>query len=66
MRTAKAWLGAASILVTSLTAILADNVFEMSEIAVLAAVLIEAVVGVWAIYRVPNAGFVERPLPERL
>lgn len=61
MRAAKAWVAAIALVVTVLTSILADNVFDISEIATLVAVLIEAGLGVWAVYRVPNKGFVEKP-----
>lgn len=61
MRTAKAWVSAAGIVVTALTAALADNVFELNEVATLAAVLVEAGGIVYAVYKIPNKGFIEKP-----
>lgn len=63
MRAAKAIVGAIGLVVTSLTAILADDVFNANEAATLAGVLVEAAIAIWAIWRVPNAGFVEKPRP---
>lgn len=59
MRAAKAWIAAIGMVITSLTAILADNVFDANEVGTLVTVAIEAILLVIAVYKVPNAGFVE-------
>lgn len=61
MEKAKAIVGAIGLVVTALTAILADDVFDINEIGTLVVVLIEAGATIWAIWRVPNAGFVKVP-----
>lgn len=59
MDKAKAIVAAIGMVVTVLTAILADNVFDANEVGTLVTVLIEAGATVWAVWRVPNAGFVK-------
>lgn len=59
MDKAKAIVAAIGMVITALTAILADNVFDANEAGVLLTVLIEAAATVWAVWRVPNAGFVK-------
>lgn len=54
MKAAKAVVGAIGLVVTALTAILADDIFDANEVGTLVTVLIEAGVAVYAIWRVPN------------
>lgn len=50
----KAVVGGVALVVTALTGALADNLVNASEAQTLAAVLVEAVLGVYAVWRVPN------------
>lgn len=61
MRTAKAWLAAAGTVLMAVTAVLTDNVININEVGTLVTVAIEAALTIWAVYKVPNAGFVEKP-----
>lgn len=54
MRTAKAWVAAAGLLVTALTGVFADDVFDIAEGPTLAATLVEAALAVFAVYQVKN------------
>lgn len=59
MDKAKAIVAAIGMVITALTAILADNVLDANEVGTLVTVLIEAAIAVWAVWAVPNAGFVK-------
>lgn len=59
MRAAKAIVAAVGAVVMALSAVLADDIINASEIGTLVTVGIEAVLMVIAVYRIPNAGFVE-------
>jgi hypothetical protein len=59
MRAAKAWIAAAGMVVTALSAAFADEVLNFNEVGVLVTVVLEAVALVGAVYATPNAGFVE-------
>lgn len=61
METAKAIVGAIGLVVTALTAILADNVFDTSEAGIIVTVVIEAAMTTYAIWRIPNTNYVYRP-----
>lgn len=54
MKTAKAWLAGAGLVVTSLTAILADDVFNLDEGVTLVTVVAEIAVSIFTVYRIPN------------
>lgn len=51
---AKAWVAALETVVVALSAAFADDVLGGSETAGLVSTLVVAVLGVWAVYRVPN------------
>jgi hypothetical protein len=61
MRAAKAWVAAIGTVVMALSAVLADDLINANEIGTLVTVGIEAALTILAVYRVPNAGFVEKP-----
>ena len=52
---AKAIVSAVGVVVTALTAALADDVFNLSDVQGLLSAIIPAAVSVWAVWRVPNA-----------
>lgn len=54
MRYAKAWVAAAGMVVTVLTAALADSVFDLSDTTTLVTTLIEAGATVYAVYKIRN------------
>ncbi len=55
MKIAKAVVAGVGMVVTVLTAALADDVLNASEGATLIATAIEAGATIWAVWRVPNA-----------
>lgn len=59
MRAAKAIVAAVGALVMALSAILADDVIDATEVGTLVTLLIEGVLTVLAVYSIPNKGFVE-------
>ena len=54
MSAAKALVAAVGVVVTALTGVLADDVVDVNEVALLVAVLVEAAATVYAVWRVPN------------
>jgi hypothetical protein len=54
MRAAKAWVSAAGMVVTALTAAFADDVFNGNDAAGVVSTVVLAIVSVVAVYRVPN------------
>lgn len=59
MRAAKAIIAALGALIMVLTTALADDVFDANEVGTAVTVIIESIIMVIAVFRVPNAGFVE-------
>lgn len=59
MKTAKAIIGAVGIIVTALTAALADNAIGATDAEALAIAAVEAGAILYALWRVPNARFVD-------
>lgn len=54
MKIAKAVVAGVALVATVLTAALADDVLSITEGQALAAALVEAGAGIWAVWRVPN------------
>lgn len=52
---AKALVAAVGVVLTALTAALADDVFSMADVSALLVAIIPAAASVWAVWRVPNA-----------
>jgi hypothetical protein len=55
MKIAKAVVAAVGMVVTVLTAVLADDVLNASEAGTLTATVVEGALTVYAVWRVPNA-----------
>lgn len=51
---AKAVVSACGVVVTALTAALADDVFNLSDVSALISAVVPAVVTVYAVWKVPN------------
>lgn len=54
MTTAKAWIAFGGVLLTAATDIVADNVFEWSEVGQASTNLVTALITLIAVYRIPN------------
>lgn len=54
MRTAKAWVAAVGLVMTSLTAALSDDVFDLNDTSQVLSTVLVAAASVWGVYRVPN------------
>lgn len=60
MTTAKAVVSALGVVVTALTAALADDVFNTADVTALLVAIIPAAASVYAVWRVPNADAVPK------